>query len=102
MNVDPDRLLQAQGAAMAVAEEDVELWPEQWMAWQVFNGLGSQFKKDVVPLARGLVSYWSSPPYTVVEIVMRRFGVPEDEQDEVFGQYQVMEREALKVLNKAD
>lgn len=95
LGIDPDRLIPPE--LQHDEPEDCELWPEHWTAWQVYLGVGSQWRLQI---GMGAVC-WSAPSYSEVETVMRRYGVPAEEGDGVFRLYQVLESEALKVLNEA-
>ncbi|WP_310936151.1 DUF1799 domain-containing protein [Variovorax sp. UMC13] len=74
---------------------DYELWPEHELAWTVYLGCTSQWR-----IAVGMASsYWLGLDYGGVEIVMRRYGVPEGQQDDVFAQVQVLEDEEKLIRN---
>jgi hypothetical protein len=68
------------------------------MAWDVYLGCGSQWVKTPIPLGGGVV--WEGLNYPGVEVVMRRYGVPQEREAEVFAQLQVLEQETVKLLNQ--
>ncbi len=67
------------------------------MAWNVYLGCGTQWVK-----ARGLMGgvVWEGLNYPGVEVVMRRYGVPPEQEGEVFAQLQVLEQETVKLRNQ--
>ncbi len=80
--------------------DDFDLWPEHWAAWNVYLGCGTQWRKRVVPmgLQQGL-TVWEGLDYPGVEVVMRRYRVPEERFDEVFSHLQVLEAETIAIRN---
>lgn len=97
LNITPEQLF----AGQEPSDEDDEpaaheLWPEHWPAWQVYLGVGSQWR-----LAIGMgAALWQAPSYVEVERVMARYRVPEEDQDLTFRLYQVLESEALRTMNE--
>lgn len=77
--------------------QDYELWPEHALAWDVYLGCGTQWVKT-----RGLMGgvVWEGLNYPGAEVVMRRYGVPPEQEGEVFEQLQVLEQETVKLLNQ--
>lgn len=75
---------------------DFDLWPEHLDAWNVYLGSTSQWQ-----IAAGFGgAYWLGLNYAGVEIVMRRYGVPLEQQDEVFCQVQILEDEEKLIRNR--
>lgn len=80
--------------------DDYELWPEHWLAWDVYLGCGTQWRKTVLGGGmRPTRLLWEGLDYGGVEVVMRRYRVPEDRADEVFAQLQVLEAETCSIHN---
>jgi len=80
--------------------DDFDLWPEHWQAWDVYLGCGTQWRYRAVP--RGLqasITVCEGLDYQGVEVVMRRYRVPEARFDEVFSQLQVLEAETVAIRN---
>lgn len=84
-----DEELQAIGITREdVANNDVvEIWPENWLPYEVFLRMRSQWHQGMGG-ATGLV-------YSSLDAVMRRSKVSEEEYDDVFDAVQVMEYAAL-------
>lgn len=94
LKVDLDRLIAPQRQRQRPL--DYELWPEHAQAWNVYLGCATQWVKAV-----GLAGViWEGLNYPGVEVVMRRYGVPPEREDEVFAQLQVLEEETVKLLNQ--
>ena len=75
-------------AAFAVAQEDLEVPPENWPAVRLMHAMQTQWRVGMGP-ATGLV-------YEAIPAVMRLIGIaPEDEAD-TFAALQVMEIEMLR------
>lgn len=72
-------------------EDDILLWPDNWLAFQVFRAMGTQWR--VAMGATGL-------DYNVLPMVMRAAGVRRRDRDEVFWMVRAMEEAAL--LQMAD
>lgn len=97
LNITPEQLFAGQDQDDGDDEPEAhELWPEHWDAWQVFMGVGSQWRLQIGMGA----ALWQAPSYVEVERVMERYRVPAADQDETFRRYQVLESEALKVMNE--
>lgn len=96
LNVDIDRLLPK--ARQKAAPSNYELWPEHVRAWDVYLGCSTQWVKTSVGLG-GVI--WEGLNYPGVEVVMRRYRVPADQEEEVFLQLQVLESETVRIRNKA-
>lgn len=77
-------------------EDDYELWPEHWDAWQVFLSCATQWR---ILVGMGGVRY-QGLDYGGVESVMRFQGIKGKDRREIFSQLQVLEEEALKVINE--
>ena len=84
--------LTAFGLTMEEASEgsQVEIWPDNWHAVNVFLGMVTQWRSDF-GVRTGL-------DYGVLPIVMRMVGVPVGERSAVFEDLRVMEDAALEVL----
>lgn len=95
LGIDPEKLLPP-GQAKA-RPDDYEVLPEGWPSWQVF--VASQTQWRIVAGGFGKPCYVGLD-YPGVEVVMRRGAVPRHEQNEVFALVQIMEREALQILNR--
>lgn len=66
----------------------------------MYLGCRTQWRKSV--LSGGMrpgVVVWEGLDYTGVEVVMRRYRVPDDQADEAFSQLQVLEEETLRIRN---
>lgn len=74
-----------------VEEDDILLWPDNWLTFQVFRAMGTQWR--VAMGATGL-------DYNVLPMVMRAAGVRRRDRDEVFWMVRAMEEAAL--LQMAD
>lgn len=92
--MDLNRLIPAQ--RQRDRPQDYELWPEHALAWQVYLDCNTQWVKAV-----GLgVVIWEGLNYPGVEVVMRRYGVPPEQENEVFEQLQVLETETVSIRNE--
>lgn len=96
LGIDPERLVPAH--VQQTCEEDYELWPEHALAWRVYVGCGTQWVKTRDWMGR---PHWEGLNYAGVDVVMRRYAVPALQRQEVFEQLQVLESEALQLLNRA-
>jgi hypothetical protein len=76
-------------------EDDFEMWPEHWDAWQVFLSCATQWR---ILVGLGGMRY-QGLDYIGVESVMRFKGIKDEDREEVFAHLQVLEEEALKVIN---
>ena len=95
MGIDLDKLVPA--SVQKTREDDYELWPEHAMAWSVYAGCSTQWVKTRGWMGR---PHWEGLNYAGVDVVMRRYGVPVLQRKEVFEQLQVLEAEALQLLNR--
>lgn len=66
------------------------------MAWAVYLGCGTQWVKTVG--WAGVI--WEGLNYPGVEVVMRRYRVPAEQEENVFTQLQVMEAETVRIRNQ--
>ena len=73
------------------------MWPEHAWAWEVYLGCATQWIKTPV---MGSLPWWEGLNYTGVEVVMRKYQVPEDMESEVFAQLQVLEVETVVLRNQ--
>lgn len=94
LDVDLDQLLPK--ARQKTAPSDYELWPEHALVWSVYLGCGTQWVKTVG--WAGVI--WEGLNYQGVEVVMRRYKVPAEQEEEVFLQLQVLEDETVRIRNK--
>lgn len=76
-----------------IAEDDVEIWPDNWPAFLLFNALGTQWRTGPGG-ATGL-------DYSVVREVAILIGIKKRQIPELFPDLQVMEAEALAVMAEA-
>lgn len=95
MGIDPDRMVP--GDLQRQHPEDYQLWPEHAMAWSVYLGCSTQWRRTATPWGQW---HWDGLDYAGVEIVMRRYAVPAAQRGEVFAQLQVLEAQALRQLNR--
>lgn len=93
MGIDPAKLIPTN--LQREQAEDFELWPEHAAAWLVYLGSATQWRRTV----GWKRTEWDGLDYAGVEIVMRRYGVAPERENEVFAQLQVLEQETLKVRN---
>nr|WP_230680874.1 DUF1799 domain-containing protein [Paracidovorax cattleyae] len=87
--------------------DDFDLWPEHALAWKVYTLCRTQWRKSPIwtggPMGGGqLVWVWEGLDYSGVDVVMRRFRIPEDEQAEAFELLQILEAETLAVRNRSE
>ncbi|WP_443697898.1 DUF1799 domain-containing protein [Pseudomonas sp.] len=73
--------------------EDVEVWPDNWPAFRLFNSLSTQWRTGACG-ATGL-------DYTSIRDVARFIGIKKQQIPEIFPDLQVMEAEALAVMAEA-
>ncbi|WP_448647078.1 DUF1799 domain-containing protein [Pseudomonas mohnii] len=76
-----------------IAEDDVEIWPDNWPVFRLFNALGTQWRTGPGG-ATGL-------DYSVVRDVAILIGIKKRQIPELFPDLQVMEAEALAVMAEA-
>lgn len=89
----PDDELAAFGLKVSdVTPPDVEVWPENATALDVFVQMGTQWRVG----AGGAVGL----DYGVLPFVMRMSGVPPRERGEVFEAIRVMEHAALQAMSE--
>lgn len=74
------------------AHEVVEVWPENWPAWDLFVGLQTQWR-----IAPG---GFTGLDYTVLNRELDDLELPRDERAQMKRDIQTMEYAALPVLNK--
>lgn len=73
-------------------DETVEIWPENWLAFEVFAAMQTQWRAGMNG-ATGL-------DYAALEPVMRLHGIPKRKRAEVFEAVRLMEGEALAVMRE--
>ncbi len=76
-----------------IEEDDVEIWPDNWPVFRLFNALGTQWRTGPGG-ATGL-------DYSVVREVAILIGIKKRQIPELFPDLQVMEAEALAVMAEA-
>jgi len=81
------------GLTMDDIDEDVEIWPDNWPVFRLFNALGTQWRTGAGG-ATGL-------DYSVVREVATLIGIKKRQIPELFPDLQVMEAEALAVMAEA-
>ena len=79
------------GFAVADYEEEAEVWPENWLAFSIFDQMGTQWKAGF----NGLTGL----DYQTLFILMDRRGLSGDEWWEVFADIREMEAAALKAMH---
>lgn len=77
-------------------EDDFELWPEHWAAWEVFLSCRTQWR---ILVGMGGIQY-QGLDYPALESAMRMLGLKGKKRREAFWQLQVLEDEALDVINR--
>ena len=70
----------------------IEVWPENWLPFQVFSGSATQWRVGAGG-ATGL-------DYLAVDWVMGMLKVPEEDRLDVFHAVRILESEALRQMNK--
>ena len=76
-----------------IEEDDVEIWPDNWPVFRLFNALGTQWRTGAGG-ATGL-------DYTPIRDVASYIGIKKRQIPELFPDLQVMEAEALAVMAEA-
>ena len=76
-----------------IEEDDVEIWPDNWPVFRLFNALGTQWRTGACG-ATGL-------DYSVIREVASLIGIKKRQIPELFPDLQVMEAEALAVMAEA-
>lgn len=76
-----------------IEEDDVEIWPDNWLVFRLFNALGTQWRTGASG-ATGL-------DYSVIREVASLIGIKKRQIPELFPDLQVMEAEALAVMAEA-
>jgi hypothetical protein len=76
-----------------IEEDDVEIWPDNWPVFRLFNALGTQWRTGAGG-ATGL-------DYTSIRDVASYIGIKKRRIPELFPDLQVMEAEALAVMAEA-
>jgi hypothetical protein len=81
------------GLTMDDLDDEVEIWPDNWPVFRLFNALGTQWRTGAGG-ATGL-------DYAVVREVASLIGIKKRQIPELFPDLQVMEAEALAVMAEA-
>ncbi|WLG43228.1 DUF1799 domain-containing protein [Pseudomonas sp. FP1740] len=81
------------GLTLDDIDDEVEVWPDNWPAFRLFNALGTQWRTGPGG-ATGL-------DYSVVREVAILIGLKKRQIPELFPDLQVMEAEALAVMAEA-
>lgn len=72
------------------AEDNINLWPENWLSFIVFTGMSTQWRVGM----SGVIGF----DYSALKVVMKYKGVKKAQRKDVFNDIQVMEAEALETL----
>ena len=78
------------GLTLDDIDEEVEVWPDNWQAFRLFNALGTQWRTGPVG-ATGL-------DYSVIREVSILIGIKKRQILEMFPDLQIIEAEALAVM----
>lgn len=78
------------GLAPEDLDEDVEVWPDNWSAFRLFNAMATQWRTGACG-ATGL-------DYTSIRDVAEFIGIKKKQIKEIFPDLQVMEAEALAAM----
>jgi hypothetical protein len=81
------------GLTLDDIDDDVEIWPDNWPVFRLFNSLGTQWRTGPGG-ATGL-------DYTSIRDVASYIGIKKRQIPELFPDLQVMEAEALAVMAEA-
>lgn len=74
--------------------EEVEIWPETFQAYELFNSLATQWRIGMGG-ATGL-------DYTAVAMTMRLSGIPRAQWTDLFADVRVMEQAALEAMSSRE
>lgn len=74
-------------------DEFVECWPDNWPIVQVFAGMLSQLNIGGMGGVIGL-------RYEALPLVFRMYDIKREDEQDIFDGLRVMERAAVKLLNK--
>lgn len=81
------------GLTLDDIDEEVEVWPDNWQAFRLFNALSTQWRTGPGG-ATGL-------DYSVIREVSTLIGIKKRQIHEMFPDLQIMEAEALAVMAEA-
>lgn len=81
------------GLTLDDIDEEVEVWPDNWQAFRLFNALSTQWRTGPGG-ATGL-------DYSVIREVSTLIGIKKRQIHEMFTDLQIMEAEALAVMAEA-
>lgn len=73
---------------------DVEIWQENYTAFQVFNAMATQWRVSM--------NGYTGLDYNAMPVVMRMLNIKRCEWADIFEDVRVMESSALHELNKKD
>lgn len=73
-----------------IEEEEVEVWPDAWPAFRLFDAMGTQWR-----LGQGGAS---GLDYTAIPVTTAMLGIKRRDLIEIFPDLRVMEVEALAVM----
>ncbi|MEE1869084.1 DUF1799 domain-containing protein [Pseudomonas sp. 119P] len=76
-----------------IEEEEVEVWPDAWPAFCLFEALGTQWR-----LGQGGPS---GLDYTAIPTTASMLGIKRRDLDDIFPDLRIMEHEALAVMAEA-
>lgn len=74
--------------------EDVEIWPDNLQAYELFNALATQWRIGMAG-PTGL-------DYGAVAMTMRLCGIPRSKWTELFADVRIMERAALEAMSNRE
>lgn len=74
-------------------KDDVECWPDNWQALQVFDAMSTQWNVGAESVVIGL-------RYEALPFVMQALGVKAKNRKELLAELRVMEKEALEMFNQ--
>ena len=94
----PDEVVEAARLQIAPAENDFEVWAENWDSVLFFLLLGTQWR------ALGGMErvHWLGLDYAGVEITLRAEQIPRRDRHALWADLRIMESAALEVLNKTE
>lgn len=97
LGADPSRAMEATSAAQPVDDDqDIELSPDEWRAWQVFLAVRSNWRI----VAGWGAAHYEGIDYSSLESAIRLMGIGRRHWPDVFSMVRVMEDEARNWINK--
>lgn len=89
----------AMQAEKTVEQNDIEVWPENWQALDIFLQLETQWRCTSISGLAGARLVWLGLDYAAADVVMRRNGIANDDRD-TFSKLRLLEAFALKALDE--